>query len=121
MLYLVKLDNSYKIGFSKDIHNRIKQIGVTHTEVELISTKFGNKEDEKELHLLCKAFWIKNELFEINKTVEQIFNTYISIHLQKSINNKIGNDRKIIEKYEELVEVQHKLIESYETLLNEHK
>lgn len=56
MLYLVKLDNSYKIGFSKDIHKRIKQIGVTHKEVELISTKCGSKEDEKELHLLCKDF-----------------------------------------------------------------
>ena len=48
MLYLVKLDNAYKIGYSANVEERIKQLSPTHVEVELLSAKAGNKKDEKE-------------------------------------------------------------------------
>ena len=89
MLYLVKLDNTYKIGYSEDIISRIKQISATHIEVELISTKLGNMKDEKRLHELCKEYHIKNELFEINKEVCKIFNTYICENLRKTPEDNI--------------------------------
>ena len=77
MLYLVKLDSYYKIGYSDNIEQRLKQFEPTHIEVKLLSTKFGNRSDEKELHKLCKNFKIKNEIFEINEEVINIFNCYI--------------------------------------------
>lgn len=87
MLYLIKLDSYYKIGYSQDTLSRIKQLSPTHVDVELISTKLGNKDDEKEIHKLCKPYHIKNELFLISKEVESIFNTYISIHFEKEVAN----------------------------------
>ena len=85
MLYLVKLDNAYKIGYTKNVESRIKNIFATHVDCKLVSTKFGNKKDEKELHSLCERYKIKNELFEVNEEVVNIFNIYISKHLLEDI------------------------------------
>ena len=96
MLYLVKLDNSYKIGYSKNIEDRLKDLFVTHIDCKLISTKFGNKKDEKELHRLCEKYHIKNELFQIDSEVEEIFNTYISKNLENELNKKLNDCSKVI-------------------------
>lgn len=98
MLYLVKLDNAYKIGYSKDVEARIKSLFTTHVDCKLISTKFGNKKDEEILHLLCEEYHIKNELFQIDTKVEEIFNTYISYRLKEDIEKQ----NKIIDSFKEL-------------------
>ena len=95
MLYLIKLDNAYKIGFSENVEFRTKELFKTHIDCELLSTKFGNKKDEKELHTLCNNYFIKNELFQATPEVEKIFNTYISIHLKEEINKKMEELIKI--------------------------
>lgn len=77
MLYLIKLDNAYKIGYAKDINKRIKNLAVTHIVVNLIDSKEGKYKDEKELHKLCSNFKIKNELFEIKDEIVDIFKNYI--------------------------------------------
>ena len=98
MLYLVKLDNAYKIGYSKDVEARIKTLFTTHVDCKLISTKFGNKRDEETLHLLCEKYHIKNELFQIDVRVEEIFNTYISWGLKEDIEKQ----NKVIDSFKEL-------------------
>ena len=40
MIYLVQLDNAYKIGYAKNINNRIKNLSTTHVIVNLIDSKF---------------------------------------------------------------------------------
>lgn len=135
MLYLVKLDNTYKIGYSEDIISRIKQISATHIEVELISTKLGNMKDEKKLHELCKEYHIKNELFTVNKEVCKIFNTYICENLRtpkddieqlKKENKRLTEE---LEKYiyytlsalehsDELLKINKKLNDMIEELTN---
>lgn len=135
MLYLVKLDNTYKIGYSEDIISRIKQISATHIEVELISTKLGNMKDEKKLHELCKEYHIKNELFMVNKEVCKIFNTYICENLRTPKDDieqlKKENERltEELEKYiyytlsalehsDELLKINKKLNDMIEELTN---
>ena len=78
MIYLVQLDNAYKIGYAKDVNKRIKNLSATHVVVNLIDSKEGKHKDEKELHKLCNNFKIKNELFEINNEILGIFKNYIS-------------------------------------------
>ena len=78
MIYLIQLDNAYKIGYAKDVNKRIKNLSATHVVVNLIDSKEGKHKDEKELHKLCNNFKIKNELFEINNEVLDIFKNYIS-------------------------------------------
>ena len=77
MIYLIQLDNAYKIGYAKDIEKRIKNLSATHIVINLIDSKEGLYKDEKELHKLCSNFKIKNELFTINETVVDIFKNYI--------------------------------------------
>jgi hypothetical protein len=77
MIYLVQLDNAYKIGYAKDINKRIKNLSATHVVVNLIDSKEGEISDERVIHKLCVSFKIKNELFEINDEVVQIFKNYV--------------------------------------------
>lgn len=77
MIYLVQLDNAYKIGYAKDVNKRIKTLASTHVVVNLIDSKEGKHKDEKELHKLCNTFKIKNELFEIKEEVLDIFKNYV--------------------------------------------
>jgi hypothetical protein len=77
MIYLVQLDNAYKIGYAKNAEKRIKNLSATHVVVNLIDSKEGKHKDEKELHKLCNTFKIKNELFEIREEVLEIFKNYI--------------------------------------------
>ena len=77
MIYLVQLDNAYKIGYAKDVNKRIKNLEATHVIINLIDSKEGEYKDEKELHRLCRNFKIKNELFEIKDDVVNIFKNYI--------------------------------------------
>lgn len=39
MIYLVQLDNAYKIGYAKDVNKRIKNLSSTHVIVNLIDSK----------------------------------------------------------------------------------
>lgn len=95
MLYLVKLDNTYKIGFSSNVEERMKSFKTTHIVVEVIATREGTITEEKCLHRLCNAHHIQNELFNIHEEVENIFKTHIfddileeNIKLKKE-NNKL--------------------------------
>ena len=76
MIYLIQLDNAYKIGYSDNIKDRINHLSKTHLDVKIISLREGDKKHEQLLHNACKEFHIKNELFKIDKLVIEIFKTY---------------------------------------------
>ena len=99
MIYLVQLDNAYKIGYAKDVNKRIKNLSATHVVVNLIDSKEGKHKDEKELHKLCNNFKIKNELFEVNQEVLDIFKNYISYSediQELKVENDINIDSNIL-------------------------
>lgn len=115
MLYLIKLDSAYKIGYSQNVETRILHLSKTHVEFELLSTKFGSLKDEKELHRLCEEFKIKNELFEVNDEVIKIFNQYVCKYLKEDIDIYNNNCKSLKEKLKECNAVLNRLqeIEQY--------
>lgn len=116
MLYLVKLDSVYKIGYSQDVIQRLNQFRPTHIDVELISTKEGTKKDEKELHKLCKNYHIKNELFHQKDEVIKIFNDYIieqQIMDSQEINETTNFDKSKLE-FSETIEYGYSLLSEEE-------
>ena len=100
MIYLVQLDNAYKIGYAKNIDKRIKNLSSTHIIVNLIDSKEGTYKDEKELHRLCDNFRIKNELFKIEEKVLDLFKNYIpySEEIEKIDSNKVNINDIILPK-----------------------
>lgn len=61
MLYLIKDRDYVKIGFTKDIEDRIKTYKTHNMYFELIDTKPGTKKDETALHDLCKKYQYQSE------------------------------------------------------------
>ena len=101
MIYIVQLDNAYKIGYAKNIDKRIKNLSSTHIIVNLIDSKEGTYKDEKELHRLCDNFRIKNELFKIEEKVLDLFKNYIPYteEIEKiDSNNKVNINDIILPK-----------------------
>lgn len=117
MLYLVKLDNVYKIGFSDSIETRIKSFETTHVEIKLIASGEGTIQDEKQLHKICSEFHIKGELFEINDRVVELFKLY----LFDNYSNQISQLKKLLQKEKEKVNnillTYNKMTELFKRLL----
>lgn len=122
MLYLVKLDNTYKIGFSDNIENRLKSFTTSHPVVELVSSRFGGKTEEKILHNLCKNFCIRGEVFEISEEVVKIFNETNLVNLA-GVDSLIEENNKLRREIEKL----NKKLQEYQgsikevTLINPNK
>lgn len=112
MVYLVKLDNAYKIGFSDNVAQRIKTFQTTHIEVELICVREGDRHKESGIHNACNLYHIKNELFKIDPNVIDIFKAYI---YDDVIQDNIFLKKKI-EKLEKEVKRQNQIIYSKTTI-----
>lgn len=85
MIYLIQLDNTYKIGKTNNIKQRLKAFSNTHVICKLISIREGSTAEEKILHKVCEGYNIKNELFEKNENVIKIFNTFVFDNLYLKI------------------------------------
>lgn len=85
MIYLIQLDNTYKIGKTNNIKQRLKAFSNTHVICKLISIREGSIAEEKILHKVCEGYNIKNELFEKNENVIKIFNTFVFDNLYLKI------------------------------------
>lgn len=90
MVYLVKLDSAYKIGYSKDVKNRMKSFKTSNLNVELISFREGSMRNEQELHKALIDYNLRNELYEINDDIKNLFNTFI---FDSQIDYKIEIDK----------------------------
>ena len=57
MLYLLKSGNYLKIGYAKNIEERMKLYTTHNPDFELLDTKEGTLLDEKELHRICRLYF----------------------------------------------------------------
>nr|DAT90361.1 MAG TPA: hypothetical protein [Caudoviricetes sp.] len=78
MIYLIKSGNNLKIGFASNLKSRLDQYKTHNPDVRLLNYKSGTREDERNLHTLCKRYKYSNEWFIDCKEVVDIFNSYIS-------------------------------------------
>lgn len=78
MIYLIEDRDYLKIGYAEDVNKRYKQYKTHSLYPKLINHKIGTKEDERNLHELCKQWFISGEWFHNCKEVKDIFNNYES-------------------------------------------
>lgn len=83
MLYLVKSGDFVKVGYSRNINNRMNAYKTHHPDITLVKTKEGSKEDEKFIHGKYKDYLVNNsEWMKLPKDkydeLLNFFNTEIS-------------------------------------------
>lgn len=78
MIYLVEDRDYLKIGYAEDVDKRIKQYKTHSLYPKLLKSKFGTTEDEKNLHQLCKQYYVSGEWFKNCPEVLNMFNNYES-------------------------------------------
>jgi len=74
MIYFIRIkDQPYvKIGFSKDVEKRLKQLQTSSPfDLEIIYTEFAAIEREKQLHEKYKEYQVKGEWFNISGDLEK--------------------------------------------------
>lgn len=76
MIYLIESGNFYKIGFTENLKSRMKQYATHNPDCKLIDSFEGYKEDEKQLHELCKEFNHSSEWFNKDNRILEIFQEY---------------------------------------------
>ena len=132
-LYLITNGHHYKLGITKDIEKRVKEIQTANaTKVKLVkswSFKSGKEAWDIEGFLLesTEPTLAKNEWFEDNRCRDLIIkeiNTVIEIHLKKEAEQDLHNktsfvlkNRKILCENEVLLIVY--LLENYRDLIND--
>lgn len=109
MLYLLKSGNYLKIGYAKNIEERMK-LYITHNpDFELIDKAEGTLLDEKELHKLCKRWQHRTEWYDYNEEVIKTFKEFVT-------KNKSGDIFKFLIIKEENSEVE--IIDIYNDYLD---
>lgn len=78
MLYLIEDRDYLKIGYSANIDSRIKTYKTHNPHAILLSSKDGNRTDEKNLHALCKEYQYDSEWFYNKDEVKKIFEDYVT-------------------------------------------
>ena len=81
MLYLLKSGNYLKIGYAKNIEERMKLYNTHNPDFELLDTKEGTLLDEKELHRICKKWKYRTEWYYYNEEIIKIFKEFIPKNL----------------------------------------
>ena len=81
MIYLIESGNFYKIGFTENLKSRMKQYTTHNPDYRLIDNFDGDKEDEKELHELCKEFHHSLEWFNKDERILEIFQEYKNFNM----------------------------------------
>ena len=76
MLYLLKSGNYLKIGYAKNIEERMKLYTTHNPDFELLDTAEGTLLDEKELHKVCKRWQHRTEWYDYNEEVIKIFKEF---------------------------------------------
>ena len=79
MIYIIKSSEYLKIGYSANkntLRTRISSYRTHNPDFELLSVFYGDRNDEKELHKLCKKFKYKTEWFHLSDEVMNIIDVY---------------------------------------------
>ena len=69
MLYLLKSGNYLKIGYAKNIEERMKLYTTHNPDFELLDTAEGTLLDEKELHRICKKWKYRTEWYYYDEEI----------------------------------------------------
>lgn len=78
MLYLLEDRDYLKIGYSKNVEERLKTHRTSNCYIQLLGTKPGTSKDEKVLHKLCEQYKYSTEWFYNVPEVKEIFWNYQS-------------------------------------------
>lgn len=112
MIYLIESGNFYKIGFTENLKSRMKQYATHNPDCKLIDSFEGYKEDEKQLHKLCKEFNHSSEWFNKDKRILEIFQEYKNSDTV-ALNKKI---KSLEQRVDELTRSIGMLNDQYENL-----
>lgn len=76
MIYLIEDRDYLKIGYTKNIVDRLTTFELHNCYTKLLTVKEGTLKDEEALHKLCKEYKYKREWFKNCPEVKKIFNDY---------------------------------------------
>lgn len=76
MIYLIEDRDYLKIGYTKNLEDRLKSYKLHNPYAKLIASKDGNKKDEDNLMELCSKYNYQGEWFHNVDEVKTIFNNY---------------------------------------------
>lgn len=99
MLYLLEDREYLKIGYAKDINQRFKQHQISNLHLKLLDTKIGTLRNERELHQLCKKYWVQSEWYQNCPEVINIWNYYNSKLEINDLKEVVFSRSKLIQKY----------------------
>lgn len=116
MIYLIESGNFYKIGFTENLKSRMKQYATHNPDYRLIDNFDGDKEDEKELHELCKEFHHSLEWFNKDERVLEIFQEYKNSNMN-IYNKKIKDLKFILEKLKNNCKYLYEISNKHESIL----
>lgn len=80
MLYLIEDRDYLKIGYSKNLNERLKAYELHNCYAKLIDSKPGTPQDETNIQELCKDYLYKGEWFYNTSKVKQIFQNYCNLN-----------------------------------------
>lgn len=80
MLYLIEDRDYLKIGYSKNLNERLKAYELHNCYAKLIDSKPGTQQDETNIQELCKDYLYKGEWFYNTPKVKQIFQNYCNLN-----------------------------------------
>jgi len=105
MIYLIKSNGFYKIGYTNGLESLKKRMGSYKTHnpsYKLIGLSNGDKKKEKELHKLHKDYRVNNhsEWFDFGDNVNELFDVFATTELEQTVFLQLGLVSKEITEYE---------------------
>lgn len=74
MLYLIKSSKYLKIGYTKNINNRLAAYNTCNPDYELLDVVEGTEQDEQDFHKIISEYKYKGEWFYFNQEILNIWN-----------------------------------------------
>lgn len=90
MIYLIACNkmNYCKIGYSSNPENRLTQLQTSNPfSLELVSTKEGSLDDEKNIHKLFDKYRLSGEWFDYSKEIKEYFEVNEYVYMSEKLLN----------------------------------
>ncbi len=80
VIYFVqRADGNVKIGTTKHINTRFRELQAEHGKLDLLGIIDGTKSREKILHWCLSDSWVENEWFNLSSQIQEIIDNHTSI------------------------------------------
>lgn len=118
MLYLLKSGNYLKIGYAKNIEERMKLYTTHNPDFELLDKAEGTLLDEKELHKICKKWQHRTEWYDYTEEIIEIFKKFTTrkksdIIFKFLIVNEDGSEVEVVDIYNEYQDAENYILNKY--------